>query len=52
MEENGLVIVFGALAILVFVYFVIKRNRKDQKELENEINQREVKPKKHDSESI
>lgn len=52
MEENGLVIVFGAIAILAFVIFVIKRNRKDQKDLENELNKRETKPEKHDDDYV
>lgn len=52
MEENGLVIVFGAIVILAFVIFVIKRNRKDQKDLEKELNQRETKPSKHDEDHI
>jgi preprotein translocase subunit YajC len=48
MKLNSVVIALLVVAILAFVYFVIKRNRKDQKSLEKELNQREVKPEKHD----
>jgi hypothetical protein len=41
----------GILAIALIV-FVIKRNLKDQKDLENELNERELKPNKHDEEHI
>ncbi len=41
----------GILAIVLIV-FVIKRNIKDQKDLENELNERELKPDKHDKERI
>jgi len=52
MEENGLLIVFGVIAILAFVYFIIKRNRKDQRDFEKKLNQSEIKPEKHDSEKV
>ncbi|MGF1923518.1 MAG: hypothetical protein ACQUHE_05020 [Bacteroidia bacterium] len=52
MEENGLLIVFGVIAILAFMYFVIKRNRKDQKDFEKELNEREVKPNKHGEDKV
>ena len=52
MEVNSTVIAILVLAILVFVYFIIKRNRKDQKNLQDELNQNEIKPEKHDEEHI
>ncbi|MBC7616354.1 MAG: hypothetical protein H7202_09830 [Pedobacter sp.] len=52
MEVNSTVIAVLVIAILVFVYFVIKRNKKDQKNLEEELNQKEIKPDKHDEEHI
>ncbi|HTM98825.1 MAG TPA: FeoB-associated Cys-rich membrane protein [Pedobacter sp.] len=52
MKSNSIVIALLIVAILAFVYFIIKRNRKDQKSLEKELNQREVKPEKHDDEHI
>ncbi|MCY1536797.1 hypothetical protein D9M68_722680 [compost metagenome] len=44
----------GILIVLIipFVYFIIKRNRKDQRELEEELNKREMKPDKHDGDHI
>ena len=52
MEVNSTVIAVLVIAILAFVYFVIKRNKKDQKNLEEELNQKEIKPDKHDDEHI
>ncbi|MEJ5996085.1 hypothetical protein WG904_16775 [Pedobacter sp. Du54] len=52
MEVNSTVIAVAIIAILAFAYFIIKRNRKDQKNLEKELNQSELKPEKHDSEKI
>jgi len=52
MKSNSIVIALLIVAILAFVYFIIKRNRKDQKSLEKDLNQREVKPEKHDDEHI
>lgn len=52
MEVNSTVIALGVIVILAFVYFIIKKNRKDQKSLEDELNQKDVKPEKHDSEKI
>lgn len=52
MKSNTIVIALLVVAILAFVYFIIKRNRKDQKSLEKDLNQREVKPEKHDEEHI
>ena len=52
MEVNKTVIAILIVAILVFVYFIIKRNRKDQKNLQDELNQKEIKPEKHDEENI
>jgi Ca2+/Na+ antiporter len=36
------------LLLIVLVIWLIKRNRKDEKELEKEIIQSELKPEKHD----
>jgi preprotein translocase subunit YajC len=52
MKINFILIAVAIVAILGFVYFIIKRNKKDQKELEKELNQKELKPEKHDSEHI
>ncbi|MFD0941282.1 hypothetical protein [Pedobacter boryungensis] len=52
MKINTVIIAIVVVAILAFVYFIIKRNKKDQKELEHEFNQKEVKPDKHDEKHI
>ena len=52
MEVNNTVIVVLIIAILIFVYFIIKRNKKDQKNLEDELNQNDIKPDKHDEEHV
>ena len=52
MEVNRTVIAVLVIVILAFVYFIIKRNKKDQKNLEEELNQKEIKPDKHDEEHI
>lgn len=48
------IVIVGILIVLIipFVYFIIKRNRKDQRELEEELNEREMKPDKHDGDHI
>lgn len=48
MKINFILIAVAIVAILGFVYFVVARNRKDQKDLEKELNQKELKPEKHD----
>ncbi|MBY0542966.1 MAG: hypothetical protein K2P75_06160 [Sphingobacteriaceae bacterium] len=52
MKINIVVIAIIIAAILLFIYFVIKRNRKDQKKFENELNQRELTPDKHKDNKI
>lgn len=52
MEFNSTVIGIGIIIILAFIYFVIKRNKKDQKNMENELNQAEIKPDKHEGDKI
>lgn len=52
MEINYVVIAILIVAILGFVFFVIKRNRKDQKKMEREINQSELTPDKHQENKI
>ena len=47
MEMNLIVISVVIVAILAFMYFVITRNNRDRKELEKELNQKELKPDKH-----
>ncbi len=52
MEINYVVIAILIVAILGFDFFVIKRNRKDQKKMEREINQSELTPDKHQENKI
>jgi preprotein translocase subunit YajC len=52
MKVNIVIIALIVVAILAFVYFIIKRNKKDQKSLERELNEKEIKPSAHDDEHI
>ncbi len=52
MKVNFILIAVAIVAVLAFVYFVIKRNRKDQKDLEKQLNQKELKPDKHTGDHI
>ena len=42
----------AAFAIFAFVYFIMKKNYQDQKDFENEINQKDVKPDKHSGDKV
>jgi len=52
MKINFILIAVAIVAILGFIYFVVKRNHKDQKELEKELNRKELKPDKHSGNRI
>ncbi|MBB2144796.1 hypothetical protein GM921_04830 [Pedobacter sp. LMG 31464] len=52
MKTNTVIIAIVIVAVLAFVYFIVKRNKKDQKELEDELNQKEITPDKHDDEHV
>ncbi len=52
MKINFILIAVAVVAILGFIYFVIKRNHKDQKDLEKELNQKELKTDKHSGDRI
>lgn len=52
MKINIVVIAIIIAAILLFIYFIIKRNRKDQKKFENELNQSELTPDKHKGDKV
>ena len=52
MKVNMVVIAIIIVAILGFVYFIIKRNKKDQKQLESELNEKELTPNKHEDDKI
>lgn len=48
MKVNEWVIAIIVVSVLAFVYFIVKRNKVDQKNLERDLNEREVKPDRHD----
>ena len=52
MKINMVVVAIIVVAIIAFVYFVIKRNKKDQQELEHELNSKDVKPESHPKDKI
>ena len=52
MEVNYFIVVLVLLAAILFILWFIKRNRKDKKEFEKEINQKELTPEKHDEDRI
>jgi hypothetical protein len=52
MDLNLEIIVALGLVVFLLVFVVIKRNAKDKKELEQELNAKELKPDKHDDEHI
>lgn len=52
MKINIVVIAIIVISILAFFLFVIKRNKKDQKELENELNGKELNTGKHTEDKI
>ncbi|MGE6219248.1 hypothetical protein ACQKCH_05435 [Nubsella zeaxanthinifaciens] len=52
MKINFIIVAVALVAILGFIYFVIKRNRKDQTELEKELNQSELKAPKHSAPKV
>lgn len=52
MKLNEWVIAIIVVSVLAFVYFIVKRNKVDQKALENDLNEREVKPGSHDEPRI
>ena len=52
MKINTVVIAIIIISILAVVIFAVKRNRKDQKKLENELNQKELTPDKHKEDKI
>lgn len=52
METNYLIIALLILAVIVLVFWVITRNRKDRKDLEHKINTSELKPDAHKKDSV
>ncbi len=52
MEFDLTTVAIILVIVIAFVIFVIRKNRKDQKELEQELNEKEVSPKKHAGDKI
>jgi large-conductance mechanosensitive channel len=46
------ILIILALVVFLIVWIFLKRNAKDKKELEQELNAKELKPDKHDDEHI
>lgn len=51
-DLNVDILIVLALVFFLIIWFVIKRNRKDRKDLERELNANEMKAEKHDEEHI
>jgi hypothetical protein len=43
---------FALLLMIILIIWIIKRNKKDEKEYEDEIIQSEIKPKKHEDDKV
>jgi preprotein translocase subunit YajC len=48
---GNLVIILVLLAAIGLVIFLIKRNRKDRREFEDEVNRPDIRPEKHEEEN-
>lgn len=48
MERNSIVEGVVVVLVILLIVFLISRNRKDQKEIEQEITKSEIDPEKHD----
>lgn len=52
MEINYVIVVPVILLAILFVVWIIRRNRKDEKKFEKEMNESEILPEKHDKDHI
>lgn len=52
MELNYAIIIPVVLIVVIFIVWLIRRNMKDEKKFEDEINRSEIKPEKHDKDHI
>lgn len=48
MERNSIVEGLVVVLVILLIVFLISRNRKDQKKMEQEITKSEIDPEKHD----
>ncbi|MGY4539438.1 hypothetical protein ACVW0P_003872 [Mucilaginibacter sp. UYNi724] len=52
MEINYLIVVPVVLVAILLIFWLIKRNVKDEKKFEQESNQSDLKPEKHDEDQV
>jgi preprotein translocase subunit YajC len=52
MERNSIVEGLVIVLVILLIVFLISRNRKDQKTMEDEITKSEIDPKKHDDKHV
>lgn len=52
MEINYAIVIPVILVVILFVAWIIWRNRKDEKKFEKEMNESEILPEKHDKDHI
>ncbi len=51
MKANYPIVVIVVIAAIILITFLVRRNRKDEKKFEKDLNQSEMKPEKHDDEA-
>lgn len=52
MERNSFVEGLVIVVVFLLIIFLINRNRKDRKKFEQEMNQSEIKPEKHEDDRV
>lgn len=52
MERNTIIEGVIILLVIILVIYLVSRNRKDQEKIEQEMNQSEIKPEKHDDDQV
>lgn len=52
MERNTIIEGVIILLVIILVIYLVSRNRKDQEKIEQEMNQSEIKPEKHDDDNV
>lgn len=52
MERNSIVEGVVVVLVILLIVFLISRNRKDQKSMEQEITESEIDPEKHDDKHV
>ncbi|WP_257658707.1 FeoB-associated Cys-rich membrane protein [Parapedobacter lycopersici] len=52
MEINYFIVGLVGLAVLILLFWLIRRNRKDRKQLERKLNLSDLEPEKHRDEEV